>query len=232
MGWIIRLIEEMKGIPPFEYESRTTPNDIGPKSSIKTRDNGIVVRTLDGKLLGRSMTWAWKSPRGNPVFNFVSEGRDFSNSDRVLIPATGFYEYASSSAFITAFRGYFGVHLLVILVRIRRISHCDDPFRPKLLTGEKHSSDNRPRCDTREMAGVTHDSDRQFRRSEPRVLGSLKWIGAKITAASPTASNMRQPSRRRGISRVVSGKAIGSAAAPPNLCAIPYLGCCWSCRQP
>jgi hypothetical protein len=35
MGRVIRLMEEMKNIPAFEYESRTTPNDIGPKSSIK-----------------------------------------------------------------------------------------------------------------------------------------------------------------------------------------------------
>jgi putative SOS response-associated peptidase YedK len=93
MGRIIRLMEEMKDIPPFEYENRTTPNDIGPKSSIKIRDNGIVVRSLNGKLTARSMTWAWKGARGKPVFNFVSEGRDFAKSDRLLIPATGFYEY-------------------------------------------------------------------------------------------------------------------------------------------
>lgn len=29
------------------------------------------------------------------MFNFVSEGRDFSNSDRVLILATSFYEYTA-----------------------------------------------------------------------------------------------------------------------------------------
>jgi putative SOS response-associated peptidase YedK len=39
------------------------------------------------------VTWAWKGPLKKSVFNFKSEGRDFSNRDRVLIPATGFYEY-------------------------------------------------------------------------------------------------------------------------------------------
>jgi putative SOS response-associated peptidase YedK len=90
---IIWLMEEMKDSPPFEYENKTTPNDIGPISSIQIRDKGIIVRTDDGKRIRRSMTWAWKDSRGKPVFNFVSEGRDFSKSDRVLIPATGFYEY-------------------------------------------------------------------------------------------------------------------------------------------
>ncbi len=40
-------------------------------------------------------TWAWKGPHGKPVFNFVSEGRDFSRSDRVLVLADGFYEFTA-----------------------------------------------------------------------------------------------------------------------------------------
>jgi putative SOS response-associated peptidase YedK len=32
------------------------------------------------------------------VFNFQSEGRDFSHSDRVLVFATGFYEYTTPAA--------------------------------------------------------------------------------------------------------------------------------------
>src|ERR1700761_4465533 len=95
MGRIIRLMEEMADIPPFEYENQAIPNDIGPNASIKIRDSAIIVRARDGKLAGRSMTWAWKGPRGKPVFNFVSEGRDFTKSERVLIPATGFYEYTA-----------------------------------------------------------------------------------------------------------------------------------------
>ena len=37
--------------------------------------------------------WAWKSSSGKPVFNFRSEGRSFSKSDRCLIPSDGFYEF-------------------------------------------------------------------------------------------------------------------------------------------
>jgi len=95
IGRVIRYMGEMKETPPFEYENQAIPNDTGPKSSIKIRDTGIIVKAKDEKLLGRSMTWAWKGARGKPVFNFVSEGRDFSRSDRVLIPATGFYEYTA-----------------------------------------------------------------------------------------------------------------------------------------
>ena len=39
------------------------------------------------------MRWAWRSPQGRPVFNFRSEGRNFSNLRRCLIPADGFYEF-------------------------------------------------------------------------------------------------------------------------------------------
>ena len=39
--------------------------------------------------------WAWKTPRGKPVFNFRSEGRRFGKSDRCLIPADGFYEFTA-----------------------------------------------------------------------------------------------------------------------------------------
>jgi putative SOS response-associated peptidase YedK len=38
--------------------------------------------------------WAWKE-RGRPIFNYISEKRDFSHSDRCLILATGFYEYTT-----------------------------------------------------------------------------------------------------------------------------------------
>ena len=41
------------------------------------------------------LPWAWRGPTGKPVFNFRSEGRDFSNSERVLIPADGFYEFTT-----------------------------------------------------------------------------------------------------------------------------------------
>ena len=47
-------------------------------------------RLAGGVLEGEAMTWAWPGPRGAPVFNFRSEGRDFSHSDRVLILADGF----------------------------------------------------------------------------------------------------------------------------------------------
>jgi putative SOS response-associated peptidase YedK len=78
---------------PFQRGPISIPNDIAPKDRIKIRDNGIAVGLGGNTLMGRSMTWAWGGQHGKPVFNFISEKRDFSKSDRVIIPATGFYEY-------------------------------------------------------------------------------------------------------------------------------------------
>src|SRR5438045_143890 len=38
--------------------------------------------------------WSWPSPNGKPVYNFRSEGREFS-SGRCLIVADGFYEFTA-----------------------------------------------------------------------------------------------------------------------------------------
>lgn len=62
IGRVIRLLEEMTDIPPFDYVSGKIPNDIGPKSSIKIRDKGVVVRADGEALSGLAMTWAWKGP--------------------------------------------------------------------------------------------------------------------------------------------------------------------------
>lgn len=66
------------------------PNDLDPKPSLKIRDLGVVMRLEGDKLVGQMLPWAWYGPKKKPVFNFVTGGRDFSGSDRVLILATGF----------------------------------------------------------------------------------------------------------------------------------------------
>ncbi len=84
-------------LPPFGWQSGRIPNNTDPNPSIRIRDTAAIVRLREGKLVGDVATWAWLAPTGKPVFNFVSEGRDFGSSDRVLIPATGIYEYTTPS---------------------------------------------------------------------------------------------------------------------------------------
>ena len=91
-GRVIKAMEEMKHVPPFSYTGGRIPNDAAPMPHIKIRDKGLIVRLREDRLEGEMMTWAWLQGK-RPVFNFVSEGRDFSKTDRCLILATSFYEY-------------------------------------------------------------------------------------------------------------------------------------------
>jgi putative SOS response-associated peptidase YedK len=97
-GRVISAMKEMADVPPFSWMEGRIPNDIAPTAHVKIRDRGLIVKLKDEKLVGDMMTWAWPGPRGKPVFNFVSEKRDFRNSDRCLIIATGFYEYTAPQA--------------------------------------------------------------------------------------------------------------------------------------
>ena len=95
LGRVLKALEEMERVPPFAWRGGSTPNDIAPQPHVKISDKGFVA-TLDGKhLVGDMVKWAWKTPTGKPVFNFVSENRDFSQTQRVLILATSFYEYTT-----------------------------------------------------------------------------------------------------------------------------------------
>jgi putative SOS response-associated peptidase YedK len=79
---------------PLKWAEGGAPN-YPPCEEIRVSQTApIVCGSSDGVLL--SVTpWAWKTPRGKPVFNFRSEGRSFSKSTRCLIPADGFYEFTA-----------------------------------------------------------------------------------------------------------------------------------------
>jgi putative SOS response-associated peptidase YedK len=93
-GRVIAAMDDMKDVPPFLYAGGRIPNDAVPTPHIKIRESGLIVRFRDDRLEGEMMTWAWLQGK-RPVFNFVSEDRDFSQSDRCLILATSFYEYTA-----------------------------------------------------------------------------------------------------------------------------------------
>src|SRR5690348_6863794 len=88
MGRLIAAMKEMENVPPFSFAGGRIPNDAGPTPHIKIRDRGLIVRLRKDHLQGEMMTWAWLQGGKKPVFNFVSEGRDFTKSDRCLIAAT------------------------------------------------------------------------------------------------------------------------------------------------
>lgn len=71
-----------------------TPN-IQARDEIKITDAAPIVRAADpssADLVQRR--WSWPGRNGKPVYNFRSEGREFS-SGRCLIVADGFYEFTN-----------------------------------------------------------------------------------------------------------------------------------------
>ncbi|EJT06258.1 SOS response-associated peptidase [Rhizobium sp. CCGE 510] len=70
------------------------PN-VEAREDIKITDTAPIVRSIDDKGDGGELVqrrWSWPGPNKRPVYNFRSEGREFS-SHRCLIIADGFYEF-------------------------------------------------------------------------------------------------------------------------------------------
>lgn len=77
---------------PVVWEGQAS--NFEPRPEIRMTEAAPIVRHVGDQATVSMTPWGWPGPRG-PVFNFVSEGRDFSGSDRVLIPADAFYEFTS-----------------------------------------------------------------------------------------------------------------------------------------
>jgi len=75
-----------------------TPN-VPARDDIRITDTAPIVRGIEGahslaELVNRR--WSWPSPKGKPVYNFRSEGRQF-DTHRCLILADGFYEFTDAA---------------------------------------------------------------------------------------------------------------------------------------
>lgn len=69
-------------------------------TSVRIGDIGTIVRRSssepgEAELVQRR--WSWPGPSGKPVFNFRSEGREFTRG-RCLIVADGFYEFTDDQS--------------------------------------------------------------------------------------------------------------------------------------
>lgn len=89
---LIQYMKDLAKMPPFAWAGGHTPNDIAPQPHVRIHDNGLIVRLEDRKMTGSMTRWAWDQGK-RPVYNFRSDDRDFSGSERCLIAATAFYEY-------------------------------------------------------------------------------------------------------------------------------------------
>jgi len=87
------IIEEFADLKIRIRFNEGVPN-LEPRDDIKITDTGAIVRgtedTEEAELVQRR--WSWPGANKRPVYNFRSEGRDFT-SNRCLILADGFYEF-------------------------------------------------------------------------------------------------------------------------------------------
>ncbi|RWD31054.1 MAG: SOS response-associated peptidase [Mesorhizobium sp.] len=74
--------------------SEGRPN-VEARDDIKITEIGPIIRTVEGVRGEGDMVqrrWSWPGPNKRPVYNFRSDGREFT-SNRCLIVADGFYEF-------------------------------------------------------------------------------------------------------------------------------------------
>jgi putative SOS response-associated peptidase YedK len=86
------LFDDFSQIIPTLWADGQASN-LEARDDIRITDLAPVVRRVGNQALMSMTRWSWKGLHGKPVFNFVTEGRDFARSDRVLVPADGFYEF-------------------------------------------------------------------------------------------------------------------------------------------
>lgn len=90
----VRWVEYCQMMQALELEIPTqqTELDLPQADDIRINDMGPVMRAAGDmiELVQMNFSFPPSGPRGGPVFNFRSEGRDFADSKRCLIPASGF----------------------------------------------------------------------------------------------------------------------------------------------
>ena len=76
------------------------PPNLQPRSDIWPSEIAPVLLSAPGGMELAQMRWGFpaRGPKGRPVINFRSEGRDFSSSRRCLVPASHFYEFKGRRA--------------------------------------------------------------------------------------------------------------------------------------
>jgi putative SOS response-associated peptidase YedK len=69
-----------------------------PREEIRITDRAPILRWGEGGAELVQRRWSWPGPGGKPVYNFRSDGREFTNSGkggRCLIVTDGFYEFTA-----------------------------------------------------------------------------------------------------------------------------------------
>lgn len=85
----------------LEIPTHQTELDLPRVDDIHINDPAPIMRAAGdtGVVELTSMTFGFPpaGPKGGPVFNFRSEGRQFAGSKRCLVPASAFFEFTGTS---------------------------------------------------------------------------------------------------------------------------------------
>jgi putative SOS response-associated peptidase YedK len=90
---IASIAEDFAGLEINIDMPEGAPN-IAAREDIRITDMAPIVKSSDGAAAGSLINrrWSWPGPRGKPIYNFRSDGRDFI-TNRCLILCDGFYEF-------------------------------------------------------------------------------------------------------------------------------------------
>lgn len=82
----------------FGLPAEQSEQDLPQADDIRIGDLGPVMRASGNSIELVQMRFGLppKGPKGGPVFNFRSEGRNFADSRRCLVPASAFYEFTGT----------------------------------------------------------------------------------------------------------------------------------------
>lgn len=88
------LMDSLKISIPAHQSERDLPR----ADDIRINDTGPVMRAAgdDVELTPMRFGFPPANPKAGPVFNFRSEGRQFGNSKRCLVPASAFFEFTGT----------------------------------------------------------------------------------------------------------------------------------------
>jgi putative SOS response-associated peptidase YedK len=84
----------------LDIPTQQTELDFPRADDIRINDPAPIMRAAGDtfELVPMSLAFPPSGPKGGPVFNFRSDGRNFSNSKRCLIPASAFFEFTGKKS--------------------------------------------------------------------------------------------------------------------------------------
>jgi putative SOS response-associated peptidase YedK len=86
--------------------SSASPAELTDADDVRVGDRAPIIIAAGNSVGLAEMRWGFTAQRagGPPVFNFRSEGRDFTKSKRCLIPASAFFEFTGKASPKTKWR--------------------------------------------------------------------------------------------------------------------------------